>query len=108
MKGLEGDREKNFNMRWVASMVAEVYRVLTRGGIFMYPIDSKIAKQGGKLRLMYEANPMSFIVEQAGGVSSTGTERILDIQPESIHQRVPVIMGSKNEVDRVIRYHQEA
>lgn len=107
MKGTEGDREKNFNMRWVASMVAEVYRVLTRGGIFLYPIDSKIAKQGGKLRLMYEANPMSFIVEQAGGVSSTGTERILDIQPESIHQRVPVIMGSKNEVDRVIRYHQQ-
>ncbi|PTB86554.1 fructose-bisphosphatase class I, partial [Pseudidiomarina aestuarii] len=107
IKGTEGEREKNFNMRWVASMVAEVYRVLTRGGIFMYPIDSKIAKQGGKLRLMYEANPMSFIVEQAGGLSSTGTERILDIQPESIHQRVPVIMGSRNEVDRVVRYHKD-
>jgi fructose-1,6-bisphosphatase I len=107
IKGTEGEREKNFNMRWVASMVAEVYRVLTRGGIFMYPMDSKIAKQGGKLRLMYEANPMSFIVEQAGGLSSTGTERILDIQPESIHQRVPVIMGSRNEVDRVVRYHKD-
>jgi len=107
VKGTEGNREKNFNMRWNASMVAEVYRILTRGGIFMYPIDTKIAKQGGKLRLMYEANPMSFIVEQAGGVSSTGHERILDIQPEDIHQRVPVILGSKNEVERVVSYHQQ-
>lgn len=104
--GTEGGREKNFNMRWVASMVAEVFRLLTRGGIFMYPIDSKIAKQGGKLRLLYEANPMSFIVEQAGGVSTTGTERILDIQPIELHQRVPVIMGSQHEVERVQRYCQ--
>lgn len=106
--GTEGVREKNFNMRWVASMVAEVYRLLTRGGIFMYPIDSKIAKQGGKLRLLYEANPMSFIVEQAGGVSSTGTQRILDVKPTELHQRVPVIMGSQHEVERVQRYHQDA
>lgn len=105
--GTEGVREKNFNMRWVASMVAEVYRLLTRGGIFMYPVDSKIAKQGGKLRLLYEANPMSFIVEQAGGVSTTGTERILDIQPTELHQRVPVIMGSQHEVERVQRYCQD-
>jgi len=106
IKGVDGGREKNFNMRWVASMVAEVYRVLTRGGIFMYPIDNKPSTQGGKLRLMYEASPMSFIVEQAGGVSSTGRERIMDIKPEGIHQRVPVILGSKNEVERVISYHE--
>jgi fructose-1,6-bisphosphatase I len=106
IKGVDGGREKNFNMRWVASMVAEVYRVLTRGGIFMYPIDNKSSTKGGKLRLMYEASPMSFIVEQAGGLSSTGRERIMDIQPEGIHQRVPVILGSKNEVKRVISYHK--
>lgn len=106
IKGVDGSREKNFNMRWVASMVAEVYRVLTRGGIFMYPIDNKASTQGGKLRLMYEANPMSFIVEQAGGLSSTGHERIMEIQPEGVHQRVPVILGSKNEVERVISYHE--
>ena len=105
--GTEGVREKNFNMRWVASMVAEVYRLLTRGGIFMYPLDSKIAKQGGKLRLLYEANPMSFIVEQAGGLSITGSERILEIQPTELHQRVPVIMGSQHEVERVQRYYQD-
>lgn len=107
MQGTEGVRDKNFNTRWLASMVAEVYRVLTRGGIFMYPMDSKIAAQGGKLRLMYEANPMSFIVEQAGGASSTGYQRIMDIEPTGIHQRVPVILGSKNEVERVVRYHAE-
>ncbi|NQZ52813.1 MAG: class 1 fructose-bisphosphatase [Piscirickettsiaceae bacterium] len=106
IEGVDGSREKNFNMRWVASMVAEVYRVLTRGGIFMYPIDNKASTQGGKLRLMYEANPMSFIVEQAGGLSSTGHERIMEIQPEGVHQRVPVILGSKNEVERVISYHE--
>jgi fructose-1,6-bisphosphatase I len=106
VQGVDGVREKNFNMRWNASMVAEVYRILTRGGIFMYPLDSRITQQGGKLRLMYEANPMSFIIEQAGGVSSTGTERIMDMQPESIHQRVPVFLGSKNEVERVVSYHK--
>lgn len=108
VQGTDGERDKNFNMRWLASMVAEVYRVLTRGGIFMYPVDSKIKAQGGKLRLMYEANPMSFIVEQAGGASSTGYQRIMDIEPTGIHQRVPVILGSKNEVERVVRYHAEA
>ncbi len=106
LKGKEGPRGDNFNMRWVASMVAEVHRILVRGGIFMYPMDSKLKAQGGKLRLMYEANPMSFIVEQAGGVSSTGRERIMDIKPSGIHQRVPVILGSKNEVDIVVSYHQ--
>ena len=109
LAGKTGPREQDFNMRWVASMVAEVYRILTRGGLFMYPLDSKMKEngQGGKLRLMYEANPMSFIVEQAGGVSSTGRQRIMDIAPEQLHQRVPVILGSKNEVERVLQYHQE-
>lgn len=106
--GKEGVRSIDFNMRWVASMVAEVHRILTRGGIFMYPIDSKMKKSGkeGKLRLLYEANPMSMIVEQAGGMSVTGYERILDITPHSLHQRVPVILGSKNEVERVYGYHK--
>ena len=106
LKGKEGPRGKDFNMRWVASMVAEVHRILVRGGVFMYPIDSKIKAQGGKLRLMYEANPMSFIVEQAGGASSTGRERILDMKPTGLHQRVPVILGSRNEVDTVVSYHK--
>jgi fructose-1,6-bisphosphatase I len=106
LKGKNGGREKNFNMRWVASMVAEVYRILTRGGIFMYPKDNKDPSKPGKLRLLYEANPMSFIVEQAGGMSSTGRERIMDIKPEGLHQRVPVILGSRNEVERVVSYHQ--
>ena len=105
IQGVDGVRAKDFNMRWVASMVAEVYRVLTRGGIFMYPIDNKPTTNGGKLRLMYEASPMSFIVEQAGGVSSTGYERIMAIQANSVHQRVPVILGSKNEVERLVSYH---
>lgn len=106
VQGKDGGREKNFNMRWVASMVAEVYRILTRGGIFMYPLDTKDLAKGGKLRLMYEANPMSCIVEQAGGASSTGRERIMDMVPTSIHQRVPVILGSKNEVERLVSYHR--
>lgn len=104
--GAEGEREKDFNMRWVASMVAEVHRILVRGGIFMYPLDSKLPAKAGKLRLMYEANPMSFIVEQAGGAATTGIQRILDIQPDGLHQRVPVMMGSRNEVERLIAYHQ--
>ena len=110
LDGREGPRGEDFNMRWIASMVAEVHRILTRGGIFMYPMDSKMqAKgQGGKLRLLYEANPMSFIVEQAGGASITGRERIMELAPESLHQRVPVILGSKNEVERVLGYHRES
>jgi fructose-1,6-bisphosphatase I len=91
-------------------MVAEVHRILTRGGIFMYPLDSKLKAKGqtGKLRLMYEANPMGFIVEQAGGACSTGSERIMEIQPNDLHQRVPVVLGSKNEVETVVAYHLEA
>ena len=106
--GKPGPRGKNFNMRWIASMVAEVHRILIRGGVFMYPRDDRDPGKAGKLRLLYEANPMSFIVEQAGGVSSTGHERILDMQPTGLHQRVPVILGSKNEVERIVRYHKEA
>jgi len=106
LQGKEGPRGKNFNMRWVASMVAEVYRILTRGGIFMYPKDNKDPGKAGKLRLMYEANPMSFIVEQAGGVSSTGYERIMEIKPDGLHQRVPVILGSRKEVETVLSYHR--
>lgn len=105
MQGEAGPRDVDFNMRWVASMVAEVYRILTRGGIFIYPQDTRSNNRSGKLRLLYEANPMGFIVEQAGGQCSTGRERILDIVPEDIHQRVPVILGSKNEVERVVSYH---
>ncbi len=107
LQGKEGPRGKDFNMRWVASMVADVHRILTRGGVFMYPLDSKTAEKGGKLRLMYEANPMSLIVGQAGGAATTGRERILDLQPNKLHQRVPVVLGSKNEVERVTAYHQD-
>ncbi len=103
--GREGPLGKDYNMRWVASMVADVHRIMTRGGIFMYPLDSKMQDKGGKLRLMYEANPMAFLVEQAGGAATTGRQRILAIQPDSLHQRVPVILGSKNEVERVTGYH---
>ena len=95
----------DFNMRWVASMVADVHRILSRGGIFLYPIDSKTRDQGGKLRLMYEANPMAFIVEQAGGAATDGRRRILDIPPQKLHQRVPLILDSKQEVERITSYH---
>jgi len=105
-QGSEGPLGKDYNMRWVASMVADVHRIMTRGGIFMYPIDSKLRAQGGKLRLMYEANPMAMLIEQAGGAATTGSQRILDIIPAKLHQRVPVILGSKNEVDRITGYHQ--
>jgi len=109
LAGSEGPRGKDFNMRWIASMVAEVHRILTRGGVFMYPMDSKMASKGlgGKLRLLYEANPMSFIVEQAGGMSITGKQRIMEIDPGSLHQRVPVILGSRNEIERLQSYHDE-
>jgi len=87
--------------------VADVHRILTRGGVFLYPLDSKTKEKGGKLRLMYEANPMAFLVEQAGGLATTGRERIMALQPSLLHQRVPVVLGSKNEVERVTRYHHE-
>jgi len=103
--GKTGPRERDFNMRWVGSMVADVHRILCRGGVFLYPFDTRDPKKPGKLRLLYEANPMGFLIEQAGGAASTGRERILDIQPQGLHQRVPVILGAKNEVERVVQYH---
>ena len=108
LAGKTGPRGADFNMRWVASMVADVHRILTRGGVFIYPRDLKDKSKPGKLRLMYEANPMALIVEQAGGAATTGLVRILDVQPESLHQRVPVFLGSKNEIERVTAYHREA
>jgi fructose-1,6-bisphosphatase I len=106
LAGKTGPLGKDFNMRWIASMVADVHRVLTRGGTFMYPRDSRDPSKAGKLRLMYEANPMSFLVEQAGGASTNGHQRILDIAPSELHQRVAVFMGSRHEIERVTRYHQ--
>lgn len=103
--GKEGPRQKDFNMRWIASMVAEVYRILMRGGVFLYPYDCRDPGKPGRLRLLYEANPMAFIVEQAGGACSTGRQRILDIQPDSLHQRVPVMLGAKQEIQRLEHYH---
>ncbi|HRE14964.1 MAG TPA: class 1 fructose-bisphosphatase [Usitatibacteraceae bacterium] len=105
LAGKTGPRGADFNMRWVASMVADVYRILTRGGVFLYPRDTKDPSKPGRLRLMYEANPMAMIVEQAGGAATTGRERILDVQPTALHQRVAVILGSKNEVERATGYH---
>lgn len=104
--GEEGPRGRSFNMRWTASMVAEIHRILTRGGVFLYPADRENRKAGGKLRLMYEANPMAMIIEQAGGAATTGLTPILDIAPTGPHQRVPVILGSKAEVARLIAYHE--
>jgi fructose-1,6-bisphosphatase len=100
-------RGRDFNMRWIASMVAEVHRILMRGGVFMYPRDLKDPAKPGRLRLLYEANPIGFVVEQAGGLASTGRGRILDVRPTTLHERVPVILGSRNEVERIERYHRE-
>jgi fructose-1,6-bisphosphatase I len=108
LAGKDGPRGKDFNMRWVASMVADVHRILSRGGIFLYPWDKREPDKPGKLRLMYEANPMAFLVEQAGGMATNGHQRILDLQPRKLHERVSVILGSKNEVQRVTDYHREA
>jgi fructose-1,6-bisphosphatase I len=105
LQGKEGPRGKDFNMRWIASMVADVHRILTRGGVFMYPWDKREPHKPGKLRLLYEANPMSWLIEQAGGASTNGKERILDLKPGQLHERVSVILGSKNEVDRLTSYH---
>lgn len=107
MAGKEGPRGKDFGMRWVASLVAEAYRILTRGGVFLYPHDERTRDQGGRLGLIYEANPIAFIIEQAGGAAITGRNRILDIKPVELHQRAPFIFGSQVEVDRLHRYHQE-
>jgi fructose-1,6-bisphosphatase I len=105
--GKTGPRGRDFNMRWVASMVADVHRILTRGGIFMYPVDAKCRDKGGRLRLLYEANPMALIVEQAGGAATDGHARLLERKPRSLHERVPVFLGSRQEVERVTAYHRE-
>jgi fructose-1,6-bisphosphatase I len=105
LAGQTGPRGKDFNMRWIASMVTDLHRILTRGGIFMYPADAREPDKPGKLRLMYEANPMAFVIEQAGGAATNGKERIMDIQPDKLHQRVAVFIGSKNEVERATAYH---
>jgi fructose-1,6-bisphosphatase I len=108
LAGKTGPRGKDFNMRWIASMVADVHRILTRGGVFMYPWDQREPEKAGKLRLMYEANPMSFLIEQAGGASTNGLQRMMDLQPTKLHERVAVVLGSKNEVERVTQYHLDA
>lgn len=108
LAGDSGERGKNFNMRWIASMVADVHRVLTRGGIFTYPWDDRSPDKPGKLRLMYEGNPMSLLVEQAGGLATTCFGHILDIEPKDIHQRVSVALGSKHEIEVLLDYHKEA
>jgi fructose-1,6-bisphosphatase I len=107
LAGKEGARGKDFNMRWIASMVGDVHRILTRGGVFLYPWDKREPNKPGKLRLLYEANPMAWVVEQAGGAATNGRERILDIQPKTLHERVSVVLGSRNEVERVTRYHRD-
>ncbi|QJQ52326.1 MULTISPECIES: class 1 fructose-bisphosphatase [Vitreoscilla] len=105
LEGKTGKRGKDYNMRWVASMVAEVHRILMRSGVFMYPKDSRDPSKAGKLRLMYEANPMSLLVVQAGGASTNAHENILDIQPQGLHQRVSVVLGSTDEVSYVTEKH---
>ena len=105
LAGMEGVRKKDFNMRWIASMVADVHRILCRGGVFMYPWDQRDPSKPGKLRLMYEANPMSFLIEQAQGQSINGKDRIMSLKPEKLHQRVSVILGSRNEVELIQQYH---
>jgi fructose-1,6-bisphosphatase I len=108
LEGKDGPRGKDFNMRWVGSMVADVHRLLSRGGVFLYPWDRREPDKPGKLRLMYEANPMAFLVEQAGGMASDGRARIMDVVPKTLHERTSVILGSKNEVQRATDYHRDA
>ncbi len=107
LAGKTGPRGKDFNMRWIASMVAEAHRILMRGGVFMYPRDTKDLKKPGRLRLLYEANPVGFIMEQAGGRASTGRQPVLGVQPSELHQRIGLVFGSKNEVERIERYHAD-
>ncbi|MBT9554129.1 MAG: class 1 fructose-bisphosphatase [Hydrogenophaga sp.] len=107
LAGKTGARGKDFNMRWIASMVAEAHRILMRGGVFLYPRDTKDASKHGRLRLLYEANPVGMIIEQAGGRASTGREPVLSVKPTELHQRIGFVFGSKNEVERIERYHRE-
>jgi fructose-1,6-bisphosphatase I len=105
LEGSEGPRDKDFNMRWIASLVADCYRILMRGGVFLYPGDQRKGYRQGRLRLVYEANPIAYLVEQAAGAATDSVNRILEIRPESLHQRVPVVFGSTREVARIARYH---
>jgi fructose-1,6-bisphosphatase I/sedoheptulose-1,7-bisphosphatase len=105
--GKSGERGRDFNLRWITSMVAEVHHILMRGGVFMYPRDSTDASKPGRLRQLYEANPISFLIEQAGGRATTGRGRLLELDPQGLHQRIPVILGSRHEVERIERYHAE-
>ncbi|MBI3525405.1 MAG: class 1 fructose-bisphosphatase [Betaproteobacteria bacterium] len=107
LAGKTGPRGKDFGMRWVSSLVAEAYRIITRGGVFLYPLDEKTREQGGRLGLLYAANPISFLIEQAGGASTTGRSRVMEVQPGELHQRAPFIFGSKSEVERIVSYHNE-
>ena len=107
LAGQTGPRGKDFSMRWIASLVAEAFRILSRGGVFLYPADSKDPRQLGRLRLMHQAHPIAFIIEQAGGLASTGRERLMELQPVDPHQQVPVIFGSRAEVDLIERYHRD-
>ena len=107
LEGDEGPRGRNFNMRWVASTVADVYRILARGGVYLYPEDSRAGYEHGRLRLLYEANPIAYLIEQAGGAAIDGFHRVLDVEPQSIHARTPLIFGSKEKVDRIARYYTE-
>jgi fructose-1,6-bisphosphatase I/sedoheptulose-1,7-bisphosphatase len=107
LAGKTGPRGKDFNMRWIASMVAEAHRILMRGGVFLYPRDTKDPAKPGRLRLLYEANPVGFIMEQAGGRASTGRQPMLGVEPSALHQRIGLVFGSKNEVERIERYHHE-
>jgi len=107
LAGASGPRGRDFNMRWVASLVAEAHRILLRGGVFLYPRDERTAGRRGKLRLLYEANPIGFLVEQAGGRASTGDGPILDVQPRDIHQRTALVFGSRAEVERIETYHRD-
>jgi fructose-1,6-bisphosphatase I len=106
LAGKDGPRGKDFNMRWIASMVADVHRIMMRGGVFLYPWDKREPEKAGKLRLMYEANPMGWLVEQAGGAATNGRQRILDLEPRKLHERVAVVLGSRNEVERLTLYHE--
>jgi fructose-1,6-bisphosphatase I/sedoheptulose-1,7-bisphosphatase len=105
MAGRTGSRGRDFNMRWIASMVAEAHRILMRGGVFLYPRDSKDSRMPGRLRLLYEANPIGFVIEQAGGRASTGRQPVMDVAPSSLHQRIGLIFGSRHEVELIERYH---
>ena len=107
LAGVDGPRDKDFNMRWIASLVAEAHRILTCGGVFLYPRDTKDPAKEGRLRLLYEANPIGFLIEQAGGMATTGRTRVLDVEPTSLHQRIGFVFGAREEVERITRYHLE-